>query len=57
MNLKGVIGQQLIRDKNGQGRHGVFEILLNSPRVSDLIRRGDLHELKSTMARSMSLAC
>ncbi|AGB10891.1 PilT/PilU family type 4a pilus ATPase [Vibrio parahaemolyticus] len=52
MNLKGVIGQQLIRDKNGQGRHGVFEILLNSPRVSDLIRRGDLHELKSTMARS-----
>ncbi len=57
MNLKGVIGQQLIRDKNGQGRHGVFEILLNSPRVSDLIRRGDLHELKSTMARSMSLVC
>lgn len=52
MNLKGVVGQQLIRDKSGLGRHGVFEILLNSPRVSDLIRRGDLHELKSTMARS-----
>ncbi|RTZ14904.1 PilT/PilU family type 4a pilus ATPase [Vibrio aquaticus] len=52
MNLRGVIGQQLIRDKNGQGRHGVFEVLLNSPRVSDLIRRGDLHELKSTMAKS-----
>ncbi|NRF32610.1 PilT/PilU family type 4a pilus ATPase [Vibrio coralliilyticus] len=55
MNLKGVIGQQLIRDKNGQGRHGVFEILLNSPRVSDLIRRGDLHELKSTMAKSQEI--
>lgn len=52
MNLRGVIGQQLIRDKNGQGRHGVFEVLLNSPRVSDLIRRGDLHELKATMAKS-----
>ncbi|PWI32130.1 type IV pili twitching motility protein PilT [Vibrio albus] len=52
MNLRGVIGQQLIRDKHGKGRHGVFEILLNSPRVSDLIRRGDLHELKTTMARS-----
>ncbi|EKO3387621.1 PilT/PilU family type 4a pilus ATPase [Vibrio fluvialis] len=52
MNLKGVVGQQLIRDKNGQGRHGVFEVLLNSPRVSDIIRRGDLHELKSTMAKS-----
>lgn len=52
MNLRGVVAQQLIRDKNGQGRHGVFEILLNSPRISDLIRRGDLHELKSTMAKS-----
>ena len=52
MNLRGVVGQQLIRDKHGKGRHGVFEILLNSPRVSDLIRRGDLHELKTTMARS-----
>ena len=52
MNLRGVIGQQLVRDKYGQGRHGVFEVLLNSPRVSDLIRRGDLHELKATMAKS-----
>ncbi|NRB69891.1 MAG: PilT/PilU family type 4a pilus ATPase [Vibrio sp.] len=55
MSLKGVIGQQLIRDKNGQGRHGVFEVLINSPRVSDLIRRGDLHELKSTMAKSQEM--
>ncbi|MGF1697345.1 PilT/PilU family type 4a pilus ATPase [Vibrio lamellibrachiae] len=55
MNLKGVIGQQLIRDKNGQGRHGVFEVLLNSPRISDLIRRGDLHELKATMGKSKEI--
>lgn len=55
MNLKGVVGQQLLRDKNGQGRHGVFEVLLNSPRVSDLIRRGDLHELKATMAKSQEV--
>ena len=55
MNLRGVVGQQLIRDKNGKGRHGVFEILLNSPRVSDLIRKGELHELKSTMAKSKEI--
>lgn len=55
MNLKGVVGQQLIRDKNGQGRHGVFEVLLNSPRVSDIIRRGELHELKNTMAKSKEI--
>ncbi|MDA9557481.1 PilT/PilU family type 4a pilus ATPase [Vibrio sp.] len=52
MNLKGVVAQQLVRDKSGTGRHGVFELLLNTPRVSDLIRRGDLHELKATMASS-----
>ncbi|UPQ87689.1 PilT/PilU family type 4a pilus ATPase [Vibrio sinaloensis] len=52
MNLRGIIAQQLVRDKHGQGRHGAFEVLLNSPRVSDLIRRGDLHELKTTMAKS-----
>ncbi len=55
MNLRGVIGQQLVRDKNGKGRHGVFEILLNSPRVSDLIRKGELHELKMTMAKSREI--
>ncbi|ANS84375.1 uncharacterized protein VSVS12_00578 [Vibrio scophthalmi] len=52
MNLKGVVAQQLLRDKNGQGRHGVFEVLLNSPRIADLIRRGELHEVKAAMAKS-----
>jgi twitching motility protein PilU len=51
-NLKGIVAQQLVSDKNRSGRHGVFEILLNTPRVSDLIRRGELHELKETMAKS-----
>ena len=55
LNLKGVIAQQLLRDKNGKGRHGVFEVLLNSPRIADLIRRGELHELKATMARSQEV--
>ncbi|MFH0265873.1 PilT/PilU family type 4a pilus ATPase [Vibrio rumoiensis] len=52
LNLKGVVAQQLVRDKYGNGRHGVFEVLLNTPRVSDLIRRGELHGLKSTMLKS-----
>lgn len=54
-NLKGIIGQQLIRDKDGTGRHGVFEVLLNSPRVSELIRKGELHEIKSVMSKSRDL--
>ena len=54
-NLKGIVGQQLIRDKQGRGRHGVFEVLLNSPRVSELIRRGELHEIKGAMAKSKEM--
>ncbi|GLR75873.1 PilT/PilU family type 4a pilus ATPase [Aliivibrio sifiae] len=52
MNLKGIIAQQLVPDINGHGRHGVYEVLLNTPRISDLIRRGELHELKVTMTKS-----
>ena len=54
-NLKGIIGQQLIRDKQGKGRHGVFEILLNSPRVSELIRKGELGEIKVAMSKSREI--
>ncbi|MBD1576241.1 PilT/PilU family type 4a pilus ATPase [Vibrio sp. S11_S32] len=52
LNLKGVVAQQLVRDKDGKGRHGVFEVLINTPRMSDLIRRGEMHELKTTMLNS-----
>lgn len=52
LNLKCILAQQLIPDANGVGRHGAFELLLNTPRVADLIRRGELHEIKETMAKS-----
>lgn len=52
LNLRCVLAQQLIPDAHGQGRHAAFEVLLNTPRVSDLIRRGELHELKNVMSKS-----
>ncbi|WP_087021971.1 PilT/PilU family type 4a pilus ATPase [Thaumasiovibrio subtropicus] len=51
LNLKCVLAQQLVPDINGKGRHGAFELLINTPRVSDLIRRAELHELKEVMRR------
>ncbi|KDM92669.1 PilT/PilU family type 4a pilus ATPase [Photobacterium galatheae] len=51
LNLKGILAQQLIPDANGTGRHAAFELLINTPRISDLIRRNALHELKETMAK------
>ncbi|MGR5065794.1 PilT/PilU family type 4a pilus ATPase [Photobacterium sp. DNB22_13_2] len=52
LNLKCILAQQLIPDAHGIGRHGAFELLINTPRIADLIRRGELHEIKDTMAKS-----
>jgi twitching motility protein PilU len=54
-NLRGILGQQLIRKRDDKGRYGVFEILLNSPRVAELIQRGELHKIKQTMANSKDI--
>ena len=54
-NIKVVISQRLIRTEDGKGRRAAVEILQNTPLVSDLIRKGEFHELKTIMARSREL--
>ncbi|AMG30171.1 type IV pili twitching motility protein PilT [Grimontia hollisae] len=51
LNLRGILAQQLVPDVSGIGRHGAYELLLNTSHVSDLIRRGELHELKETIRK------
>jgi len=50
LNLKALISQRLIPNKNGIGRAAAMEILLNSPLISDLIFKGDVHGIKTVMA-------
>ncbi len=52
LNLKAMIAQQLIPTPDGEGRRACVEVLLNTPLASDLIRKGEVHELKGLMARS-----
>lgn len=52
LNLKAMIAQQLIPTPDGTGRRACIEVLLNTPLASDLIRKGEVHELKGLMARS-----
>ena len=52
LNLKAMIAQQLIPTPDGERRRACIEVLLNTPLASDLIRKGEVHELKSLMARS-----
>lgn len=51
LNLKSIISQRLVR-KEGGGRCAAIEILLNSPLISDLIFKGEVHEIKNVMGRS-----
>jgi twitching motility protein PilU len=51
LNLKGIISQRLVR-KEGGGRVPAIEIMLNSPLISDLVFKGEVHEIKEVMARS-----
>jgi twitching motility protein PilU len=50
--LRAVISQRLVRRSDGQGRLPVIEIMLASPRVRELIAKGDISEVKTVMAQS-----
>ena len=52
LNLKAVVAQQLIPTPDGKGRTLATEIMINSPLISDLIRKGEIHSLKELMAKS-----
>ncbi|SEI49674.1 twitching motility protein PilU [Azotobacter beijerinckii] len=52
LNLRAIVAQQLIPTPDGKGRRAVIEVLINTPLISDLIRKGEVHELKAVMKRS-----
>ncbi len=51
-NLKATIAQQLIPSVDGSRRWAAFEVLMATPLVKDLIRKGEIHELKLVMRDS-----
>jgi len=50
-NLKAFISQRLVRTVDGQRRAAV-EVLLGTPTIADLVRRGQFEELKPIMEKS-----
>lgn len=53
-NLKAFVSQRLVRTRDGQRRAAV-EVMLGTPTIGDLIRRGELDELKTIMEKSGEL--
>jgi twitching motility protein PilU len=52
LNLKAVISQRLVIGLDGK-RLPASEILINTPVIRDLIRRGEVHEVKEAMEQSL----
>ena len=49
-NLTAIISQRLVKRADGKGRIPAVEIMINTPRISDILRKGDLNQLKTAIA-------
>ena len=54
LNLRAFVSQRLIPTTDGK-RCAAIEILLGTPLVKDMIRRGDVHEIKEVMQKSENI--
>jgi twitching motility protein PilU len=52
LNLKAMLAQQLIPAPDGKGRRVAMEVLINTPLVSDMIRKAEVHKIKEVMKKS-----
>jgi twitching motility protein PilU len=55
LNLHAMVSQRLLPKKDGKGRVAAIEIMLNSPLISDLVFKGEVHEIKEVMKKSREL--
>lgn len=47
--IEGIVSQQLLRSKNGKRRHAAHEILLSTPALGGVIRKGETVKIMSFM--------
>jgi len=52
LNLKAVVSQRLVVGTDGR-RLPAAEVLINTPMIRDLLRRGQVHEIKQAMEESL----
>ena len=54
LNLRAFVSQRLVKTVDGK-RAAAVEILLGTPLVQDMVRRGDVHEIKEVMQKSENI--
>ncbi|MCB1604798.1 MAG: PilT/PilU family type 4a pilus ATPase [Gammaproteobacteria bacterium] len=52
LNIKAIVAQRLVKDKQGY-RLPAVEILINTPMIREMIRRGEVNKLKEAMENSL----
>ena len=55
LNLQAFISQRLLPREGGKGRVAAVEILLNSPIISEMIQKGEIHGIKEMMKKSTAM--
>jgi twitching motility protein PilU len=54
LNLRALIAQRLVRKADGSGRVAAVEIMVNTPLISTLIRKGDIPSIRAAMGNHPS---
>ncbi len=49
LNLRGIVSQRLVPRASGAGRVAAIEVMLNTPRIADLVAKGEIAAMKSAM--------
>jgi twitching motility protein PilU len=57
LNLRAIVSQRLVPSLVGNGRAAALEILLDTPRIKDLIKRGDIDGIKEAMEQGSNEGC
>ena len=56
LNIRAIVSQRLVKSSSG-GRAAALEILLDTPRIRELLKRGDIDGLKEAMDQSTHEGC
>jgi len=49
LNIRGIVSQRLVPKADGKGRVAAIEVMLNTPRVADLIAKGEIGAIKTVI--------
>ncbi len=53
LNLRGIVSQRLVPLADSKGRVAAIEIMMNTPRIADLVAKGAIEEMKAAIEQNV----